>query len=170
MNRLFVETGEGRYTGRWKFTDALPIHPARFIVYFNGIFYKAGMLFYWYLRLTIGGELKKSCIMEKNAAQQEILLMTGSAFFQQQCYEKNEQDSNKNISQIEKLEEACWNGLLGELLPGLIERSSEGKALLLWEIRHGNSFLELDLCETPAKPDYYYSIDPYMFLNEGNNN
>jgi hypothetical protein len=107
--------------------------------------------------------------MERNTTQQEILLMTGSAFFQQQCYEKNEQDrdSNKNMSQGEKLEEACWNGILQELLPGLIAKSPEGKALLLWEIRHGNSFLELDLCEAPAKPDYYYSIDPYMFLKSG---
>jgi len=108
--------------------------------------------------------------MERSTTQQEILLITGSAFFQQQCYEKNEQDSSRNMSQQEKLEEACWNGMLQELLPGLIAKSPEGKALLLWEIRHGNSFLELDLCETPAKPDYYYSVDPYMFLRSGFDN
>ena len=43
--------------------------------------------------------------MDNNSTQQEILLMTGSSFFQQQCFEKNEQDSNKNLSQPEKMEE-----------------------------------------------------------------
>ena len=112
----------------------------------------------------------KACIMERNTTQQEILLMTGSTFFQQQCYEKNEQDSNKYVSQIEKLEEACWNGMLYELLPGVIEKSAEGKALLLWQVRHGNSFLEIDLCETPSQADSYYSIDPYTFLQAGYDN
>ncbi|MEP6846349.1 MAG: hypothetical protein ABI861_10115 [Panacibacter sp.] len=108
--------------------------------------------------------------METNTTQQEILLMTGSSFFQQQCFEKNEQDSNKNLSQKEKIEEACWNGMLNELLPGIIEKSVTGKTLLLWQIKHGKSFLEIELCESPVETDNFYSIDPYIFLNEGLDN
>ena len=105
--------------------------------------------------------------MERNTTQQEILLMTGSAFFQQQCYEKNEQDkdSNKNMSQREKLEEACWNGLLPEILPEIFaETNAQKKKLYLWQVKEGASFLELELGEYPEEKDSYFSIDPYSFL------
>jgi len=108
--------------------------------------------------------------MERNSTQQEILLMTGSGFFQQQCFERNEQDSNKNLSQEEKMEEACWNGLLQEMLPDVINKDADGKALMLWQVRPCRSFLEIELCETPAASDNYYSIDPYTFLREAFNN
>lgn len=105
--------------------------------------------------------------MERNTTQQEILLITGATFFQNQLCEKTEQDSRKNMSQPEKLEEACWNGLLNELLPGIIVRSATGKALLLSHIRHCKAFLEIDLCDVPVEQEYYYSIDPYVFLQAG---
>ena len=106
----------------------------------------------------------KFCTMERNSTQQEILLVTGSNFFQQQCFEKNEQDSNKNLSQKERIEEACWNGMLEDLLPGLIEKNAEGKSLLLWHIKHANAFLELDLCDSPEETDAYYSVSPHVFV------
>ena len=108
--------------------------------------------------------------MERNSTQQEILLMTGSGFFQQQCFERNEQDSNKNLSQEEKMEEACWNGMLQDLLPGVINKDAAGKALMLWQVVTHNSFLEIELCETPSENDLYYSIDPYAFMQKGFNN
>jgi hypothetical protein len=108
--------------------------------------------------------------MEKNFTQQEILLMTGSTFFQQQCFEKTEQDSNKNLSQQEKMVEACWNGILHELLPDIINKDADGKALMLWQITPHRSFLEIELCEKPAASDRYYSIDPYVFLQESFDN
>ena len=65
--------------------------------------------------------------MKTIITQQEILLMTGSNFFQHQLCEKNEQERSSNMSQKEKLEEACWNGMLDELLPGIIEKSSSDR-------------------------------------------
>lgn len=108
--------------------------------------------------------------MERQSTQQEILLMTGSTFFQHQLCEKNESDSNKHLSYKEQLEEACWNGMLDELLPGIVEKSVEGKTLLLWQIRHCNAFLEIDLMETPMEADPFYSVDPYLFLQASYNN
>ncbi|CAN5479933.1 hypothetical protein BH10BAC2_BH10BAC2_22940 [soil metagenome] len=108
--------------------------------------------------------------MEKNTTQQEILLIKGATFFRHQWCEKIEPDNNKHLSAAEKLEEACWNGMLPELLPGLIEKSAEGKSLLLWQMRQGKSFLEIELCQIPASIDYYYSIDPYTFLQAGFDN
>lgn len=64
---------------------------------------------------------------------QEILLMTATTFAQRERYEKDAQ-GNKALSVTEQLEEACWNGLLNELLPGMIEKSTSGKNLLRWQI------------------------------------
>ena len=101
--------------------------------------------------------------MKKKFMQQEILLMTGTTFSQRQWAEKNGAEQHINLSCKEQMEEACWNGMLQELLPGIIEKSAAGKILYLWEIRQGESFLEIDLCEYPASIDKHYSIDPYTF-------
>ena len=102
--------------------------------------------------------------MERISTQQEILLATGSAFFEQQCFERSESNSNKTLSQKEQMEEACWNGLLPDLLPGIVEKNADGKYLLLWNIAHHNAFMEIDLCDEPTANDGYYSINPYVFL------
>ena len=102
--------------------------------------------------------------MERNSTQQEILLMTGSGFFQQQCFERNEQDSNKNLSQEEKMEEACWNGMLPELLPEVYLQDEDHK-MFLWQIKECKSFIEIGLGETPDSVEARFSIDPYSFLH-----
>lgn len=104
--------------------------------------------------------------MKKKFTQQEILLITGSSFFQQQCFEKNEQDNNRNLSQEEKIEEACWNGMLPELLPDIVRKNIDGKELRLWQTILHESFLGIQLCEVPSATDMYYSIDPYLFTKE----
>lgn len=98
-----------------------------------------------------------------NTINQEILLMTATTFAQKEWAEKDAQHS-KTTSPEEQLEEACWNGLLNEMLPGIIEKSSTGKDLLLWQIIHHRSFLEIDLCESPYAEDRFHSISPYVFL------
>lgn len=101
--------------------------------------------------------------MKKKFMQQEILLMTGTSFSQRQWAEKNGGGEYLNVSGKQQMEEACWNGMIQELLPGIIEKSAAGKALYLWEIRQGESFLEIDLCEYPVQIDKHFSIDPYTF-------
>ena len=99
----------------------------------------------------------------KNSIQQEVLLLKGTTFSTQQWCEKDAA-KNKKLSQTEQLEDACWNGLVNEMLPEIIERSGDGKKLLLWHVRHGASFLQLDLSETPQVIAPQTSIDPYFFL------
>ena len=54
--------------------------------------------------------------MKTAPIQQEILLMTGTKFSAREWAEKNVEDQNK-LSATEQLEDACWNGLLHEMLP-----------------------------------------------------
>jgi hypothetical protein len=100
--------------------------------------------------------------MEKTV-QQEILLMTNSSLSKANLCEKNSREASKHFSNVERLEQACWDGMLDEFLPGLVERV-EGKTLFLWEIQNGNSFLHIDLCDRPDYINGQSSIDPYIFL------
>ncbi len=102
--------------------------------------------------------------MKTHLKQQEILLMTNTSFSRREWCEKENIGSNKNLSRTEQLEEACWNGEIYEMFQGIVEKSAEGKRLYLWQIRHGVSFLHLELCEQPALIDQYFSINPYAFM------
>ena len=104
--------------------------------------------------------------MEKTSTQQEILLLTGTKFSSRQWTEKDGSADKEKLTEKERLEEACWFGLVKEMLPELFNHSDKPAKIFLWQIVEGKSFLELDLGETPFKKDRFYSIDPYSFLNE----
>jgi hypothetical protein len=101
--------------------------------------------------------------MKTKSTQQEILLMTNTTFSQQQWAEKDPSVNNR-LSVTEQLEDACWNGLLYEMFPGIVEKSAAGKQLYLWQIRHDETCLQIELCEQPQVIDLGYSIDPHSFL------
>jgi len=100
----------------------------------------------------------------KNSVQQEILLMVNSSLSKRNFSEKSNSEASKQFSNVERLENACWNGMLEEFLPGLIEKV-DGKTLFLWEIQNAKSFLHIDLCDQPNAIEREFSIDPNYFLN-----
>jgi|SRR5215471_14952868 len=101
--------------------------------------------------------------MEKISTQQEILLLTGTRFSSRQWCEKDNTDNNERLTPKERLEEACWNGLLNEMLPEIFNLAPHN-GLYLWKVKEASSFLEIELGEFPVVTDKYYSIDPYSFL------
>ena len=102
--------------------------------------------------------------MKTNYIQQEILLMMGTAFLTRQWCEKDPGKQN-NLTEKEQLEEACWNGLMQEMIPEIYEHPDGNKKLFLWQIKEGKSFIELELGEVPEEKDTYFSIDPYSFMH-----
>jgi hypothetical protein len=100
--------------------------------------------------------------MKRNYIQQEILLITGTTFSTRQYCEKDP-GKQTNLTEKEYLEEACWNGLLHEMIPEICEQPEGNKKLYLWQIKEGNSFIELELGEMPEEKDNHFSIDPYSF-------
>ncbi len=102
--------------------------------------------------------------MATNSTQQEILIITGTTFSTRQLSEKDSLSNKKNLSEKEQLEEACWNGLLPEMLPEICKNADGAPKIYLWEIKEANAFIELELSEFPEKTDNYFSIDPYRFL------
>jgi hypothetical protein len=100
--------------------------------------------------------------METKFAQQEILLITGTSFSAHQLCELD--DNHSTDSEKEKLEEACWNGLLSEILPEVFRQPCNTKKLYLWDVKEAEHFIELELSEYPELTDKHFSIDPYSFL------
>ncbi len=100
--------------------------------------------------------------MEEKFTQQEILLVTGNGYLSREWVKKEETGKDNDQSAgNDKLEEACWNGLVQELLPEIFEKTADNKNLPLWSVRKTDSFLELELSDYPAAVDNYFSIDPY---------
>lgn len=102
--------------------------------------------------------------MPNNSTQQEILLITGSRFANRQHLKKDNSENSKN--QEEKLREACWNGMLKEMLPELFFMMGTDVKLFLWQMREAQHLLALQMAEQPAEVDYYASIDPYCFMEK----
>jgi hypothetical protein len=103
--------------------------------------------------------------MEANGTQQEILLITGTTFTSSLLSEGDEPPNSRELTELERLEEACWNGWIRLMLPEICLQGPDGKCLSLWQIREGTSFLELDFSEAPVTIDRQFSITPYSFLS-----
>lgn len=101
--------------------------------------------------------------METKSTQQEILLFTNTRFSSRQWLEKDESGKEDKLSPKEKLEEACWNGLIWEILPEICEKPND-ISLTLWEINVANSFFDLKFSDYPKDVEKEFSVDPYKFL------
>ncbi len=105
--------------------------------------------------------------MKANSTQMEIMILTGTHFSASQAAEKTgDENAKPGRSDKEILTEACWNGMLGEILPELCEKIPEGKKIYLWDIKEAEAFIELELGEYEEDREKYYSINPYSFITE----
>ncbi len=102
--------------------------------------------------------------MARKTAQQEVLLVIASGFASRQYCEKEGNESSKNETQAEKFKDACWNGMLKEILPELFFRAGLETPLFLWQMRECKHVLTLEMAEEPCEIDFQCSIDPYCFL------
>jgi hypothetical protein len=108
--------------------------------------------------------------MAQNYIQVEVLLMTGTNFSAGNWVKKDDDPAGRQPSDIERLQEACWNGLLKTMLPELWINPPKGGALYLWEVKEAESFLALELSEVPMPIDPSWSLSPHSFLSCRNYN
>lgn len=102
--------------------------------------------------------------MKAAEIQQEILLVTTSTFSKRQWCKQQDVNRNRHQDPTDQLEEACWNGLLSEMLPEVLEKPVSGGRLYLWHIRQGATVLQIELSEQPPRVDELFSINPSLFL------
>jgi hypothetical protein len=97
--------------------------------------------------------------MKPQHVHQEVLIFTNTTLSQEALCRKN--SSNKNYSAIEELEEAFWDGLLNELVPEIMP-STPGIKMVIWGVHAGESYLLIDLADSPGSAAPIYSIDPAL--------
>jgi hypothetical protein len=102
--------------------------------------------------------------MKQNQIQQQILLMLGTSFLSRECLEKDDCSNKNHLTEKEKLEQACWNGLLHEMLPEIVEQTEDGEKLYLYQIKTVTHFFELELGQSHEQSEAQFSLDPYRFL------
>jgi len=107
--------------------------------------------------------------MERNFTQQEVLLNTATQFAHREWADKDATGS-AGLTAIEKLEKACWDGLVKEMIPELDITLNSDKKLWLWQVHETRTFLALDFYEYPCPKEKQVSIDPYLFMDERRNN
>jgi hypothetical protein len=103
--------------------------------------------------------------MANNYVQMEVLLMTGTSFLTGNWVRKDANVVERNYTEIEQLQDACWNGLVKTMLPEVWIESPNGGILYLWEVREAKSFLELEISEVPLPIDPRLSLKPSYFLS-----
>ena len=106
--------------------------------------------------------------MKEKYIQQEIMFFLNNKFSENLLCEKNESKDKPAASAREQMAEACWNGLLADLLPE-ISIKADNKPITIWEVQEAqNSFLlQLGTLSVVEAED---SLNPYRFLNEARYN
>lgn len=102
--------------------------------------------------------------MQDHHVQLEVLLMTGTTFASGDLAEKKDPRNQASLTGEERLEEACWDGLLHDMIPEISPKPAGDGPLYLWQIKATPRYLELELGEIPAEIDGHFSIMPYSFL------
>lgn len=101
--------------------------------------------------------------MDANTHQKEILLVANAGFFSRNWVKKNEDEADKRFTQKEKLIDACWNGLVPEILPECFDKTNDN-ALTLCDISDTTSFIELEFWDFDLEKENEFSINPYLFM------
>lgn len=95
---------------------------------------------------------------------QEILIAHSSNFFSREFFLKEPEIRYDNLTPKEQLAEACWNGILRDVLPEITT------SLHLSQICEGNKFLSVCLGENDERYSVAFSVNPYYFLNHSRKN
>ena len=96
---------------------------------------------------------------------QEVLLVTTATFVKKQFCEMNSPERQRPVNPAEQLEEACWNGLVNELLPEILQQSPGSERVFLWQVEPGRSYLKMSLGASFPIVEKRRSLDPHNFLS-----
>ncbi len=107
--------------------------------------------------------------MKPGTQQQEVLLFTHTGFANREWSPIASSDSRR-LNPVERFEEACWNGIIREVLPEIFSSPYSASSVRLWEVREARSCLQLELGNYPADLEAAGSINPYLFCEVQNLN
>lgn len=102
--------------------------------------------------------------MKSTSTNQEILLLSNSNFFKRDWVELTGSKTDKQLSQKEQLILLCWNGMLKEMIPEILQIDPGKKLLTLWDINESGNMLDLRYGDINREMNDEWSINPYVYL------
>ena len=99
--------------------------------------------------------------MKQETINHEVLLFTNTRFSKKEFCERNGDRADNSVSG--QLQNACWNGLVFEILPDII-KSTPQKPSYTWEVIAAENFIEVKIGSAPYSPESATAINPYWFL------
>lgn len=102
--------------------------------------------------------------MKNTSTNQEILLLSNTSFFKRDWVDLKDNKNDKQLSQKERLIKLCWNGMLKEMIPEILQTEPGKKPLTLWEINESGNMLDLRYGDINQEMNDEWSINPYVFL------
>jgi hypothetical protein len=107
--------------------------------------------------------------MKAKSPVTELLLLTNSKSCNSFCELKGK-ETYSHDSKLKGLENACWNGILNDLISDVTGHPSGMPVAFIWSILPGDNFLHICLSAYPQRIENEMSIDPYFFLTAFNKN
>ena len=102
--------------------------------------------------------------MKPTNTHHEILLIANTSLANKHLAGNEAPGSDNRSASIEELEKACWNGILHEMFPELLNSVYSKCETLLRQVLPGKNFLCINLGAYPVPPEHDGSIDPYSFV------
>ncbi len=106
--------------------------------------------------------------MKQKAINYEVLLFTNTRFSKKEFSEKN--FDRVNMPDSCQLQNACWNGLVFEILPDIIQPASAKNPVYTWEVAAAENFIEVKIGTAPYSIEGATSLNPYLLLSKKNFN
>ena len=101
--------------------------------------------------------------MKKTSHHHEILLIANTSLANKQLTSTRESGTDRKVSALEELEDACWNGILHEMFPEILGSSYPNCEGFLQQVLTGKNFVYINIGASPVIADHDTSIDPYFF-------
>ena len=117
----------------------------------------------WYQHLKL-----KPRVIKQQTTNHEVLFFTNTRFSKKQFCENK--CNGVDPSALSQLENACWNGMVFEILPDIIKSSSAKKDSYTWEVIPAKNFIEVKIGAVPYTVENSISLNPYLFLSIKNLN
>lgn len=110
-----------------------------------------------------------SAMKERNI-NLEILLVSNCGYLKRDWCEIKPNEKDKKLSEKEQLAKLCWNGMLKEMIPEIIDLGPGIKPLTLWEINDSGNLLDLRYGDFDIELNDEWSINPYVYITFSNPN
>jgi hypothetical protein len=117
-----------------------------------------------YLLVVVVWQYENINDMKKTNIHNEILLFTGTSLANKQFTNMEQNNNERQYSAIEKLEKACWDGILYEIFPEILGSGYPKCESFLWNVLPGKNYLYINIGANPVIAEHDTSIDPYFFL------